>query len=264
MDVALEGAKEHDKVLLQLTKAAGGPLPTPEEVTKLAGDAKVASADKELAKALKNLYKDLEGSYAPLKAEADVLTSASAPSSLAAFNTALGALRTAVGADFKVTVAVKSAGAGGSPCIRVSVDKAVFADANHSDKYTMEAVSLLDVAKSKEAKNIYAAEGAVAEALAGLTKAVKAAEASGITTSFELKKKKIVPKLEGEGEGDDVEAKKAAVKKAASAANSQLFKIFKASRNASLTVNVAKALVAVFEALKKKVTSLGPDAMVRS
>ena len=274
-------------MLLQLTKAVAGPLPTPDEVTGLIADAKISAADAALSKALKALYADLEKSYAALRVEADLLASDAAPSSLAAFNTALGGLRTAVGANFKVTLAVKPAGSGGSPSVRVAVDKAVFA----GDKYSMEAVGLLDIAKSKEAKGIYDAQASVAIGLAGLTKAVKAIEADGIKVSLELKKKKLIPKFEGGEEADapadDKEAdaptddqegdapaakkkkagdahaeKKAAVKKAASAANSQLFKLFKSARNANANVNVAKALVALFESLKKKVETLGPDALV--
>ena len=260
VDVALEGATEHDKVLLQLTKAADGTLPSPDEVAKLLADAKIAKADADVSKARKALYKELEGAHAALKLEADLVASDAAPGSLAAFNTALGALRTALGATFKIAVVVKAAGHGGAASVRFDMTKAVFV----GDKHTQELVSVLDVAKTKEAKNVFAAEQAVADALAGLSKAVKAAEEAGVTTTFALKKKKLVPTFEGDGEDAAVAAdKKAAVRKAVSASNSQLFKLFKAARNANGTINTAKALVALFDSLKKKVMGLQGEAMVR-
>jgi hypothetical protein len=268
VDVDLEGALEHDKVILQLTKA-DGTLPTVDDAKKLAADEKVKKADAALAKARKALYKDMEAAYSALKVEADVL--AGGPASMAAFNTALGELRTAVGAAYKVTVVVKSAGKGGAACVRFDMTKAVFASLDKD--HTWEPVSVIDIACTKEAKNIYAAEVSVAEALAGLTKAVAAAEAGGLTVSFTMKKKKLVPKIEGgepaegeEGAAEKAEGlteKKAAVRKAVSSANSQLFKLFKAARNANGLINLSAALKAVFEALKAKVMTL-PNAASKS
>ena len=73
-----------------------------------------------------------------------------------------------------------------------------------------------------------------------------------------VKKAKAAAAKKAEAESE----KKAAIRKAVSAANSQLFKLFKAARNANGPINVAKALVAVFESLKKKVNAMGPDALV--
>ena len=332
-------ATEYDKVLLQLTNAAGA-VPTPEEIAKL--DPKAADADAALSKARKALYKEMSGSHAALRVEAEIVHSsaASPPQSLKDFNEALVKLRSVVGAEFKVKVVVKS-----TSLFLFNMNKA---DAS-KDVPTFELVSVLDVAKTKEAKNIFAAEQAVADALAGLSKAIKAGDAAGVKTTLTLKKKKLVPTFvggeeedvigkskykpkekgeeegepvgegeedgEGEGEGGadaegeskaeaDAEAKsegegkskdeekgkskaeskteskgdakdgakgksggateaKSTIRKAVSTANSQLFKLFKAARNANGNINIAKALVALFESLKKKVASLGPDAMVR-
>ena len=158
--------------LLQLTKA-DGTMPSAEEVAKLIADAKVAKADAAISKARKALHKEMEGKYAVLRLEGEVLASAAAPAALAAFNTALGELRGAVGATYKVTRAVKTAGAGGATSVRFELTKAVFADPN-SDKYALEPVSVLDIAKCKEAKNVFLAEHAVADALARAGMAAKA------------------------------------------------------------------------------------------
>ena len=82
VDVTLEGATEHDKVLLQLTKA-DGTLPSADEVAKLIADAKVAKADAAISKARKALHKEMEGKYTVLRLEGEVLASAAAPATTA-------------------------------------------------------------------------------------------------------------------------------------------------------------------------------------
>ena len=253
----LEGANEHDHVLLQLTKE-DGTVPAPDEVAKL--DAKVAAADAALSKARKALNKEMAGAYAALRVEGDLVQSENAPASLAAFNKALGDLRSAIGNHFKINVVVTTAGHGGAPSVAFDMTRAHFPD-NDKDEYTSEPVSVIDVAKAKEAKNIFAAEQAVAVALAGLSKAIKAGEEASVSTKLTLKKSKLVPEFEGDDE-EGAADKKSTIRKAVSTVNSQLFKLFKASRNANGNINVAKALVALFESFKKKVASLGPDALV--
>jgi hypothetical protein len=263
VDIELEGATEHDSVLLQLTKADGS-LPAAADVKKF--DTKAMKADAALAKARKALYKELESSYVSLIVQGELLSAASPPPSMAAFNTSLGELRTAVGADYKVSLLVKAAGKGGAATVRFDISKAVFADPN-SEHYQLEPVSVLDIAASSQAKNIFEAEKAVADSIAGLTQAVATAEEAGVTTTFELKKKKLIPTLTGrEGDAEAVDAAadhKAAVRKAVSSVNSQLFKLFKSARCANGDINITTALVAVFKALQQKIVSLGPEALVR-
>jgi len=260
VDVNLQGAINHDIVVLGLVKAADGAHPPAAEVEKLVADANIAKADKDLLAAKKALHTALESSPVALRVANDLLAADGATAQVEAFNKALTELRTAVtAAGYKVSLVHKPAGAQGATAVRVTISKPVF-KSEDSDDYTLEPVSLLDVARTKEAKNIFAAEQAVAEALSGLSKALKAAEEASITTSFELKRKKLVPKIEG-GEGDGVADKKSAIRKAVSAVNSQLFKLFKSSRNANGDVTIAKALVVVFESIKKTlVKKVGAEA----
>ncbi|GAX73948.1 hypothetical protein CEUSTIGMA_g1398.t1 [Chlamydomonas eustigma] len=258
VDIELEGATEHDSVLLQLTKA-DGTLPAADDVKKLMTTA--GKADASLAKARKALYKELEAAHVPLSVQAELLAAASPPSSMAAFNTSLGELRTAVGAEYKVSLLVKSAGKGGASAVRFDISKAVFSDPN-SEHYVLEPVTVLDVAASSQAKNIFEAEKVVADSIASLTKAVATAEGAGVTTTFELKKKKLVPTMTvGEGDADAAADLKAAVRKAVSSVNSQLFKLFKSARGANGDINLTTALVAVFKSLQQKIASLGPEAL---
>lgn len=256
VEVETEGSADHDKVIVTLVKA-DGTYPTAEEAAKLS-DPKLHKADQDLATAHKALHIAMEQSYIKLKLDATMcLTAEAGPTpEVGAFNKALGELRGALGAAYKVNVVVKEAGSGGAKCVRISLKKFKFPD-NNSDAYVEEQVSVLDLARCKEAKNVFMAEVSLAEALAAVVKAVKAVEADSVTVGFEIKKKKLVPVFEGGEEGKEETAdKKAAVRKAVSAANSQLFKLNKAARNANGTINIAKALLALFESLKKKVTQL--------
>lgn len=250
VDVAL-GGRERDTVILQLTKGDGS-QPSAEELATLSADAKATDADAKLAKARSALHKATESSYVALKVEGDVLVAdGQAPREIDAFNTALGELRAAIG-GLKVSVTVKTAGSPGATCVRTEVQKPVFGKGK--DSYSMVPVGVIDVAKSAESKAQIAAENTLAEAVAGLTRAVKTAEAAGASVSFSLKRRKLVAAISG---GDEEAASaKATVCKATTAANSQLFKLYKSSRNSIGVINLTKALVTLIDAVKSKIEEL--------
>lgn len=256
LHVEVDGAVDHDKLIVSMTKA-DGTYPTAEQVAALLADAKVTKADEQVSKARKALHAALEKSNVKLKVDptGNVASDGAPPPEIDALNKAVAELRTAAGPEYKIVVQHKEAGVGGARCVRAALTKFVLSNPD-SDDYQEQPLSILDVLKSKEAKNLVAAELSVADALAGLSKAVKAAEDAGVTVDMTMKKKKLVITMEGGDQEDSTSDRKAAARKALSTANSQLFKLSKAARNANGIINIAKALVAVFEALKKKVMKL--------
>lgn len=255
--VVLDGAKESDAVLLQLQKADGS-LPTAEEVKKLEEGPAVKTADTALSKARAALTQEMQSSYIGMKEMSNLLAADAPYPAMEPFNTALTGMRAAVGPAFQVVLTLKCAGSGGAECVRVDVVKPHFADAD-SESFELRPVTLLDAAKSMTAKDLFNSESSLAEANGALTKAVRACEATGCTVDFSLKKKKLAAKFTG-GEGDELADKKAAVRKAMSAANSQLFKLFKASRNSHGVINLTKALVALLASFKTKAEDLAKKA----
>lgn len=222
---------------------------------KLLGDAKVKKADEDLAKAKAALMSTLAANPTILKAAADLLAieaGDAAEKEKAAFNQALQDLRSVVTATFKIALATRDAGSQGAQGVAVKLTKPVFT--SEADEPTFVPLGLLDIAATKEAKNIFAAEASVADALAGVAKAAGAL--SGCTVDYSIKKKKIQVKVEGgDAEDSSLTEKTAVLRKAVTTANSQIFKLFKACANANGSVNIARALIAVLDALKKKIMS---------
>lgn len=259
VDVDLDDAKEVDAVILALQKADGS-FPTKAEVEAL--DAKATAADKALTKARKALASAMEKKYVALEVVEDKLAvkeGGEAPAQLEAFNTALGELRGAAG-EMKVVLVVKSAGVGGIETVHAGLEVPIFASED-ADTPTWEPVGVLHMAKSNCAKALFGAEQSVASSLGNLAKAVKDARELKVEIDFELKRKKVVVKMT-DPEGDkpeDLDDKKAAVKKAAATANQQLFKLFKSARNANGDVGLAKAVVILIESFKKRAATLAKD-----
>lgn len=214
VEVDVKG-KSADAVAVTLTKP-DGTYPTAEEVDTLTKDAKVKAADDALSKALKALKAAMEKKYVKLKLDPtnNVATDdAAPPAEIAAFNKALGDLRTAVGANYKVVVGHKAAAVPGAAAVRVSIKKFSFPKPDSSE-YKATDCQLLDLFKSKEAKTLYNAELAIAEAMAGVTKAIKAAEEAGVKVTLTYKNKKVAASF-GEGKGKKGAAAKGGAKKAA-------------------------------------------------
>ena len=200
VEVDVKG-KSADAVAVTLTKP-DGTYPTAEEVDTLTKDAKVKAADDALSKALEALKAAMERKYVKLKLDPtnNVATDdAAPPGEIAAFNKALGELRTAVGASYKVVVGHKAAGVAGAAAVRVSIKKFSFTKPDSSE-YMVTDCQLLDLVKSKEAKTLYNAELEIAEAMAGVTKAIKAAEEAGVKVTLTYKNKKVAASF-GEGKG---------------------------------------------------------------
>ncbi|KAG1666648.1 hypothetical protein FOA52_005858 [Chlamydomonas sp. UWO 241] len=270
--VDVETGNERDAIILALQKA-DGTWPTAAEVTAL--DASAVAADKTLTKARKALETQTESTYAKLEVVEDKLSSEAPPAGMEGFNAALAALRTAVGDAYKVVLVVKHAGAGGTESVRADLEVPVFAtpDANA----TWEPVGVLTMAKSKSAKAIFAAQQSVATALSKLNAPVKVARDAGVVVAFELQGRKVVAVMTGgeekEEPSDDSDERKAdekafekadaakdSVRKAVSAVNQQLFKLFKYARNAAGDVNLAKAVVILVEAVRTKAMSIAKTA----
>jgi hypothetical protein len=272
VDIDIAGATERDAVILALQKA-DGTWPTAAEVSAL--DAAVTTADKALTKARKALEKETESSYAKLTVAEDKLSSEAAPGAMEGFNTALAAMRTAVGAEYKIVLVVKNAGVGGAESVRADLEVPVYAS-DDSDP-TWEPVGVLAMAKSKSAKALFAAQQSVATAISKLGAPVAAAREAGIEVAFEMQGRRIIAAMTGgeekETPSEDAEERKAdekaaekadaakdSVTKATIAVNQQMFKLFKFARNAAGDVNLAKSLVILFEAFKKKATTMAKAA----
>jgi len=238
-------ATEHDTVLATLAN------PSPGAAKKLAADAKVAAADAALTKALAGLA---SGTYVQRSVADGVLAGDDAGA--AAVNKALAELRTALGPEHSVDLAVRKAGCGGARCPSATVVKTTFQEGANAKS----PVGVLDVAKAKTAGAISGNQLSVAAAVAGLTKAAKAAEELGASVDLSLVKGKTLKAVVTGGEGEGLADKKAAVAKAAATLNAQVFKLSKAARNAAGPVNLTKAMVTVVTGFKANAAKLAKDA----
>lgn len=184
VDLAFSNVKDHDRVLLSITKA-DGTFFKGAEVQDLLKDIKVSTADKKLCAAREAIHKaELTG--LKMNAAGDALDEAGAPPQVAPFNAALAALRTAVGAAGKVTLRLQPAGAPGKQGVRARLTKPKF---GNSGAYTLLPVTLLEIASTAQAKAIFDAEQAVARTAAEFAKAL--ANCPEGSYQLGLKKKKI-------------------------------------------------------------------------
>ncbi|KAG1667785.1 hypothetical protein FOA52_010822 [Chlamydomonas sp. UWO 241] len=258
----------------------GGLWPTAAEVGALETfDASMPAADKKLTKARKALEAATEATYAKLfviddweDKQGGALSSAAPTPALAGFTTALTAMRTAVAPNYKVIMVVKNAGAGGADSVPVF--------SSPDAKPTWEAAGVLAMAKAKSAKELFAAQQSVAIAIALLGEPIKTAREAGVKVVFSVQGgRKVAATMTGGEEkktpSTDAVQKKAdakafekaerakdSVRVATTNVNQQLFKLIKYGRNTAGEVTLAKSLVILVEALKKKVMELakGKDA----
>ncbi|KAF5839676.1 hypothetical protein DUNSADRAFT_227 [Dunaliella salina] len=243
---------DRDAVLLRLEKAVGqdqGSVPQPEEVQNLcASNPGIEAADEKLGAALATMYTFFELHNKGISQQGDSIVPPFPDCvQVDAVNEALTELRTALGSGYRVALEVKPAALRNCKGMRVRLVKALVEDGQEDVKY--DHATFLDVAKTKEAKQIYHMLSRTTDACAAVVKSMQAVPSD--MYRFHPCKHRIALEIrpidKDEPQPALVAAALQSLKAAVDGANTHVFELRKHAMHANGPITVGTGLVGLFD-----------------